>query len=152
MANSDDVVVRQSLKISLTDRYESNKIGGAYDAKKSGTSTYHDDEPVSKKSQIFDDNAEFVIKQSSGISNFKGANASAYNELSEYGKKVGTSTYAPDSSYISFNAQRFENNPNFFIKQPLKVTNFKGIDDNKSARYTSPSSLTTGFVNKKYKD
>ena len=181
-----DNVNRQSLITSLADRYKNQNIGGAYNANKAGTSTYHNDNPVSFKAQTVDNSGEFFVNQPIGISNFKGTEGQTYNEISEYGKgvgtstynalnlksqksidfnknsefqlginqqspsnfkgiehefdsatikeqsslaqKIGTSTYAPESKYISSKAQIFDTNPNFVVNQPIGISNFKGTE------------------------
>ena len=83
-----DKIDRQSLTTDLTSRYNNSKVGGAYDAKKAGTST-----ETSPQAGLYDNTANFVVKQQQGVSNFKGTSGASYNEVSLYSKQLDTRKY-----------------------------------------------------------
>jgi hypothetical protein len=88
MAN-DDKINRQSLNQSLDQKYANSKVGGAYDAKKVGTSTTG----MSINATTYDTNPNFVVKQSQGQSNFKGTSGNSYKEISKYSSNLDTRRY-----------------------------------------------------------
>jgi hypothetical protein len=85
MANN--TIDRQSLSTDLVGKYNSSKVGGAYDAKKAGTSTAG----ASIQAANYDKDPNFVVKQST--TNFKGAESNNYNEISLYSKNVDLRKY-----------------------------------------------------------
>jgi len=87
MAN-DNTIDRQSLNTSLEQRYSTSKVGGAYDAKKAGTSTED-----SVQAAIYDNTGKFVVKQAQGQSNFKGTTSNSYKEISKYSSNLDTKKY-----------------------------------------------------------
>jgi len=151
--NNPEFVVKQQLGISNFKGTEGSNYKEISDLSQGvKTSTYGD----SQLARTYDKTSDFVKgleNETMQGSNFKGISSigGKYKEVSKYGQKVGTSTYAPDTKDLSYNATKFDKTPKFFIKQPLKVTNFKGIDGNKSLKYNELSSLSQGFNNNKYK-
>lgn len=69
---------RPSLTTDLETRYETQKEGGAFDAKQAGTATA----PASIQAQQFENTDTFVVKEPLFISNFKGTDTPNYKEIS----------------------------------------------------------------------
>jgi hypothetical protein len=80
---------RPSTSTDLVSRYQNQKAGGAYDAKKAGTSTT---EP-SNQAASYDKTNTFVVNTPPLVSNFKGTESSNYNEISLYAKGLNTTKY-----------------------------------------------------------
>lgn len=83
-----DKIDRQSLTTDLTSRYNNSKVGGAYDAKKAGTST-----ETSPQAALYDNTGDFVVKQQQGVSNFKGTSGTNYKEVSLYSRNADLRPY-----------------------------------------------------------
>jgi len=81
--------VRPSLTTDLETRYETQKEGGAFDAKQAGTSTT---EPSILAAE-FDNSSTFVVKEPLFVSNFKGANNPTYTEISSLAQNLDTRRY-----------------------------------------------------------
>ena len=79
---------RPSTTIDLESRYNTSRVGGAYNAKLAGTST-----EFSHQAATYDSTGNFVVNQQKGISNFKGANSQNYSEQSSYAKGLNTTKY-----------------------------------------------------------
>jgi hypothetical protein len=137
MANADTSIDRQSLNTDLLSRYNSSKVGGAYNAKLAGTST-----ESSAQAALYDNTGNFVIKQPQGISNFKNVGEANYKEVSKYAQKVGESTS------FSQQADRYDNTGNFVIRQQKGISNFKGV---KNGNYKEVSAYASNLSTVKYK-
>lgn len=83
-----DKIERQSLSTDLSGRYNSDKVGGAYDAKKAGTSTQ-----FSPQATRYKNTGDYVINQQQGVSDFKGIDGTNYTEISAYAKNVDLRAY-----------------------------------------------------------
>jgi hypothetical protein len=79
---------RPSISTDLATKYQTSKVGGAYDAKKAGTST-----ETSPQAALYDNTGNFVVNAQKGISNFKGANSQNYTEISSLAKGLNTTKY-----------------------------------------------------------
>jgi hypothetical protein len=126
-----DGVDRESLSISLAERYLNQNVGGAYDAKKATTSTYHNDNPPSALAQTVENNPEFVTNQQIGVSNFKGTEEQQYKEISNLSQNVGSSTYnANNPEWVSQKANQYDKTSNFQTRlHQQSPSNFKGINN-----------------------
>ena len=81
---------RTSLKTDLQTRYNTQKVGAAFNAKLAGSSTI---EP-SIQSKLFDDSTKFDIDQQQGISNLKGiTDGGTYKEISRYSSNINITPY-----------------------------------------------------------
>ena len=74
--------------LSLEQRYNTQKVGGAYDAKKAGTST-----ETSAQAATVANTGDFVVRQQMGISNFKGVSGTSYKEVSIGAAGLDTTKY-----------------------------------------------------------
>lgn len=80
---------RPSLATNLVTRYANQTEGGAYDAKKAGTSTTE----TSLLGALYLDSDVFLVRESTSTSNFKGANNLNYKEISLYAQNLDTRRY-----------------------------------------------------------
>ena len=80
---------RPSTSTDLATKYQTSKVGGAYDAKKAGTSTTD----PSNQAATFENSNKFIVKQQPLVSGFKGVDKPNYTELSIYGKGLNTTKY-----------------------------------------------------------
>lgn len=78
-------IERKSLKTDLLSRYNNQNEGGAFDAKKAGTST----SGPSLQAKQFDKTDSFLVKEPQGISQFKNDG----NGLSQFVQGLDTRKY-----------------------------------------------------------
>lgn len=111
--SSSDNLDRSSLKKTLEDRYNSEKVGGAYDAKTAG--------------KTFVDNINNTFAD--GFTR-AGENTNLPKKDSIYETGVGGSTYLVENKHSDLSIKFNKTKDEFFINQPLKVTNFINVEDN----------------------
>ena len=78
-------IQRDSLTVGLEQRYNTQQAGGAFDAKKAGTSTA----PSSIQAKQFENSDTFVVDEQQGVSDFKNDG----NNLSVYVQGLDTTKY-----------------------------------------------------------
>jgi hypothetical protein len=88
---------RPSTTISLADRYASQKVGGAYNAKLAGTST-----DFSPQASRYDTTGNFVVDQQLGVSNFKGTTNQNYKEISLLAQGLSNYKYDPSGGPLNY--------------------------------------------------
>jgi hypothetical protein len=82
--------IRTSLAMNLEERYQSQKVGEAFNAKLAGGSTI---EP-SLAAKLFEDSTAFDIKQQQCQTNMKGiSDGGTYKELSRYANNINVTPY-----------------------------------------------------------